>query len=95
MRERRRFAERGAAELVGHHGFSGRMRCANGARQPFGIPDRFEEKQYHTRAAVCYEQLDQLTHREVGLVAHRHELREAEAARRAAREKRAEHRTAL
>ncbi len=71
--------------------------CARARRggEALGIAHGLEEQQDHARLGIGGEQLDQLAHAEVRLVADRHQLGEAEAARRAAREQRAEHGAAL
>ena len=88
-------AERRAAELVGDDGLAGGMRRARRRGELCRGAHRFQEQQDHARCAVGGEQLDQLAYAHVGLVAHRDQLGEAKAARRTAREQRAEHGAAL
>ena len=95
VRARKRFAERGAPELVGDDRLSRGVRLARCGSEPIGVAHRLEKQQDHARLGVLHQQLDQLADTEVGLVADRHQLREAEAVRRAARQHRAEHRAAL
>ena len=95
MRIGERFAEPRAAELVSHHRFARIVGFARSRGEARTAAHRLEKQENHPRGGILGEQLDQLTGADVGLVADRDELGEAQAPRRAARKHAAEHGSAL
>ncbi len=88
-------ADVGASELEHDHRLAGGVRAPRAACEAVGVADGFHEQQDHARFGIVRQQVGDLAHREVGLVAHRHQLGEARAAAEAARHQRAHHAAAL
>ena len=95
MRFGQLLADLGAAELVGDHRLARRMGAPRRVRQALAIAQRLHEQQDRVGPGIVDQQVGDLAHREIDLVADRDQPREADAARIGARQQGADQAAAL
>ena len=95
MRRRQLAAGLGPPQHVGDDRLAGRRRPPGHGLEAVGPANRLQEQQDRAGRRIVDQHLADLGDPEVGLVAHRHQLGEADAARLAARQQRSQHAAAM
>ena len=95
MAERQFAARVGAAELIGDHRLAGRKRAARCGSQNVPVAHGLDEQQDRLGFRIVDQQVDQLAHAQVAFIADADHAGEADAARGAPRQQRAQNGAAL